>query len=624
MSASPSPDPRHAVRAWLLTIVLASLAAGPASARTEGEGQADTIKAMQADPVEAGRKALSHATPDALARSAFGFFVEGSPSLRTGDAMKVLLGFSAREGMFTTACGHLALSAQRDGVVHALAADGRPEAHRLAAGTLLFAALADYLGEASDAAFDAWVKERKAESPPAEEDDSGGGRRKGKLKGGRKGARTAAAQTPVTVPAALVKSPSVAAAFLAIRAAAYAHDESVAAAIESCTTNEPRIAGARLLYAARLERPLPAELLAAAFAPPPRRVGLPVVQGVRGPKEPESNVPDVLDVPGLCPAVEALGLRPDPAHLPLLLGAAAHEDARVRLEAARALRRFDGDEVKAFMGRWLQTCDWPVVVELADALGEKPDPRSVPALIGRLRHEQGRMRMDLVRALSSIAGSQVAQSADAWAAWWKTNAATFVVDAAASAAYRKRTPVQNVDLIALGFFYSLPIQSDRICYVVDASNSMKGDRIESLRRNLRESVDGLGDPVRYGIVHFGGDLVVLESDGLLQDRRKGSRHAQEMPLSGGTRAYDAMERAARIPGVDTLLFLSDGAPVRSRYNAWADILRVLGVVHRYLPLSIHAVNFDPRPANGLAMRKLAACNAGVNADIDAGAGADEF
>ncbi len=623
---------------WIRIAVAAVflVAAVPSPARMEGGGEAEALKAFKDDPEAAGKAAVSRSTSDTLARTAFAHFVMGTHSLRTADSMKVILGFAAREGMFTSASCHLGLCGQRDTVVQALAGDGRPEAKRLAAGALLFAALADHLDEAREAAFEAW-KKAAAEAQSDGEGDTGvsggakkrGGKGKGKAAGAAgKGARAAHEARPdngpVVVPAALLQGAAPATVSMAIRAAAYAKDGSVSDAVAGCTTNEPHVAGARLLYAARMGLPLPDDALAAAFAPPPRAPAALPPPGARGPRGPADNVPDALDVPGLCPAIEALGLAGDPQHLPRILQAATHEDPRVRLEAARALRRFESDEAQAFMGRWLQACDGPVAVELADAIGARPDKRMVPALIERLRKEQGRLRMDLVHALSSIAGEQKAQTAEAWAGWWTTNGPSFEVDAAASAAYRARIPVQRVDLVALGFFYSLPIQSDRICYVVDSSMSMKGDRIASLRRNLAESIDGLAKHVRYDIVDFGGEVVVLEADGLLEDRRKGVKRAEDMPLSLGTRAYDAMERAARIPAVDTLLFLSDGAPVRGQFNAWADILRVLSVMHRYAPIAIHSVNFDPHPANAAAMRKLAACRAGRNADVDAGEAADEW
>lgn len=609
------------------------LTAADATARMEGGGEADALKAFKDDPEAAGKAAIARSTSDSLARTAFAHFVAGTHSLRTADSMKVILGFAARDGMFTSASCHLGLSGQRDIAVQALVGDGRAEAQRLAAGALLFAALTDHLGEAREAAFEAWKKAAAEAKPDGDGGASAarkkGGKGKGKAAGGagkgvRAGHEARPDNGPVVVPAALLKAAAPATVSMAIRAAAYARDASVADAVAACTTNEPRVAGARLLYASRMGHPLPDDALAAAFAPRPRAsAGLPPPGG-RGPRGPADNVPDVLDVPGLCPAIEALGIAGDPQHLPKILQGAPHEDPRVRLEAARALRRFESDEALAFTGRWLQACDWPVAIELADAIGARPDKRMVPALIERLRREQGRLRMDLVHALSCIAGEQKAQTAEAWAGWWTTNGPGFEVDAEASAAYRARTPVQRVDLVALGFFYSLPIQSDRICYVVDSSQSMKGDRIASLRRNLAESVDGLAKPVRYDIVDFGGDLTVLEADGLLEDRRKGVKRAEDMPLSGGTRAYDAMERAARIPAVDTLLFLSDGAPVRGQFNAWSDILRVLSVMHRYAPVAIHSVNFDPNPANAAAMRKLAACRAGRNADVDAGEAADEW
>jgi len=240
-------------------------------------------------------------------------------------------------------------------------------------------------------------------------------------------------------------------------------------------------------------------------------------------------------------------------------------------------------------------------VEVCQALSLLPDKRVGPALIQRLEQEKGRMRLDLVHALSCITGEQHAETAEGWKDWWVKNQATFEVDPAASETFRKKTRVQDVNVPGNGFFYGLTIYSDRFCYVVDSSASMKGDRIESLRESMLASLEGLKEHVMFNIVNFGGEVVILYPGAMTDDRRDGKRHIEEMDLSWGTRTMDAMEQACLIPGMDTIYFLSDGAPVRGQTQVWHEISKVLRVINRYRPVAVFMVGFEPSAGNRAAM-----------------------
>jgi hypothetical protein len=300
-----------------------------------------------------------------------------------------------------------------------------------------------------------------------------------------------------------------------------------------------------------------------------------------------------LDLPGGVSACQALGHLRNPNHLPLLSSALNNADLRVQVEAARAIGRIGSSEAIPVLNQKLATCSWPVLVEVASALGEIPDTRSIQGLINRLRIEKGRFRLDIVHALSSIAGEQKGGKAEDWEAWWRTTGSSFTVDASRTKSFREKVRVQDVTIPTLGYFYSLPIYSDKICFVVDTSKSMAGDRIASLRVNLGETLLQMQKgKVSYNIVDFGGRVEMMVKNGLTTDPAKGVKRAAEMNLSAGTRSFDGMECGALLDEVDTLYFLSDGKPVMSEIDAWDEIRRGISLLHRQRPLAFFAVEFN--------------------------------
>ena len=82
----------------------------------------------------------------------------------------------------------------------------------------------------------------------------------------------------------------------------------------------------------------------------------------------------------------------------------------------------------------------------------------------------------------------------------------------------------------------------------------------------------------------------------------------------GTRSYDALWRAARIPGVDTLYFLSDGSPLWGQLQNWDAIHKALAVQTWHNPLAFWAVAFDAQK-HGDQMRALSYRNFGLYEDL---------
>ncbi len=394
----------------------------------------------------------------------------------------------------------------------------------------------------------------------------------------------------------------------AVLAAAWLQYEQARPAVAALDSSRlPAIQASRLLYLARLGDDPPAELIEKVFAhsPPvlPRYAEL----------SPALATYEIRTSPWVY-ASEALGQWGDPQHLPRLQEALQHRDLRVQVEAARAMEQLGTVEaVPALLAKIASSrTPWPVLVAALSAVGALPAREAIPPLIDRLRRESGRFRLDVNYALASIAGGKQGTSADEWSDWWKANSATFAVAAERTARFRAQNRVQDMKDWPVGRFYNLDLFSERLVFVLDTSNSMHGKRIESLKTNLTNTLQGLKLGVRFNVVDFGGHLAVMKPGGLIAEAEVPAavQRVEHMTLSLGTRTYDALELATRMPDVDTLVLMSDGAPVCGKFEAWKRIIAAVSVLNRYRPLAIWGLEFTAKERNLGGMSELTECNSG--------------
>ena len=275
------------------------------------------------------------------------------------------------------------------------------------------------------------------------------------------------------------------------------------------------------------------------------------------------------------------------------------EDLHTAVEAARALGKIGG---KGCSVRLLDVMDantvWPVRVAIYDAAGANPEKATIDLLREKFIEETGRFRQDALYAmLSIVAGQPGGMTIQAFEEWWAINGEAFVVDAKASVAWRNKHTVGQVDIEPVAGFYESSVISDRPVFAVDASLSMKGAQIDSLKQTLVGVVDSFPERVKFNIVDFGGHVRVLAEGGLIpaKNRRRAMMYFIDgMELTYLTRSYDAIERAMRIPEMDTVHFLSDGAPVGGHIDGWPRINYAFRLFGQTAPVAIHMIYF-PQP-----------------------------
>jgi len=373
-------------------------------------------------------------------------------------------------------------------------------------------------------------------------------------------------------------------ALYAMMAAGFARDGSVAAEINAVQVKNPATAGAWVFYSGMTGAEVAESQLggAAQESLKDRSVVFKVDGALSQPN---------LDYHGASLMCMGLAEYKKPAYLPAVHAALGNRDIRVQADAARACAAIGDRSSVPLLAKMVPTAPWTVLVPLCDAMGAIPMKESMPVLVQRLAKETGRMRVDLVYALSSIAGEQLGKDADEWTAWMRTKGGPFQVDKAKTAAYREENRVQDVEIPQTGYFYGLPIYSDRLCFVVDSSASMNPNRMGSMIMNLAQTCKVLKDNVMFNIVDFGGDVEIMYAGSLTGDHNAGAKRAMEMDLSVGTRSYDGMEVGWLLDEVDTVYFLSDGAPIRGQIDPWSDIRRAYSLCHRHRPVAMWCIEF---------------------------------
>lgn len=60
----------------------------------------------------------------------------------------------------------------------------------------------------------------------------------------------------------------------------------------------------------------------------------------------------------------------------------------------------------------------------------------------------------------------------------------------------------------------------------------------------------------------------------MNDIKEGAERAKTMHLTYGTRSFDAIWQASRLSGMDSIYFLSDGAPLWGQEDNWPQIQSV--------------------------------------------------
>ena len=573
--------------------VLLCLAVMPVMAE---RGEVKLLPKKDAKPETLADVALS-VKNDSIAICAFGMFLENNKDMGSDLTAETVEKFSRKRGFFHKA---VALTSFCD-VEPLIPNIKKHKDGYLAASILAAKAYHNLMYENVDT--------RSGQADPGMDEPQKGNKKK-KNKNMKKGKNQAApVEVKLTIPDELFESKDKTTKYLAILAAAYSMQKGYADKVKAVSDSTAEIMAAKVLFQVMTGEVPVDKYVVSTFKK---------MSKVDKPKEgtPTSLSYVDMNVPGFATLCEALGRTKDKKYLGIVHKALEAKDERIRVDAVRALRRIGDKSSLPYLYKALKKCEWTQLIEICHFLGEIPDKTSIEPLIERFKNETGRFRLDVNYALSSIAGKKVGYKVEQWEEWWKANSKTFVIDLNKTIEFRASVRLQDVGAKALGGFYSINIYSDRCCFVVDYSQSMKGDKIADLKENMSTTVENLRDYVQFNICDFGGDVNLLYDGALVDDKKKALKYIEESPLTGATRSMDAIEKGMMLPEVDTIYFLSDGAPVRSEFNDWGLIHKLIRIMNRYRYIAVSTICFKAGKSNAVKMEELANENYGHTEEIE--------
>ncbi len=128
-----------------------------------------------------------------------------------------------------------------------------------------------------------------------------------------------------------------------------------------------------------------------------------------------------------------------------------------------------------------------------------------------------------------------------------------------------------------------------ICFVIDRSGSMAGERIEYARKSVLEAFTKLSQEDVFSLITYGSDVKFMVEASRVSDVNSVSTLVQEIEAEGGSAMYDALNQAAaqvrrlkHEEGINRVVFLTDGLATKGPrefedFTRLADLFALEGI-----------------------------------------------
>jgi hypothetical protein len=287
-------------------------------------------------------------------------------------------------------------------------------------------------------------------------------------------------------------------------------------------------------------------------------------------------------------ALLALAATRTPEARAALLEAVRHDDARLRLVAADRLPGWEpfDPEIEAAVRGLLQDGEGPVRQTAAAQAGAARRAAIAPALVGMLADPRARTRHVAATALERISGQKLGQDVAAWSAW-----------------LRKEDPGAP-RTVTVPTYHGLPVHTDRVVFLVDASSSMTWPwskaphRIDVARAELASVLRSLPPETQFNVLAFAERVSPwrkAEAPATKENVAAALAWAEKALAepAGDTHLFEALEVAyATDPQFDTAYLLTDGNPTAGRLWTLRGLRSGLRVWNRYRRTAVHAIGLS--------------------------------
>ena len=314
----------------------------------------------------------------------------------------------------------------------------------------------------------------------------------------------------------------------------------------------------------------------------------------------------------------------------------------------------------------LEHDDWQVRLAAIEALGGFKDDKAIIHLIDRLMNERGRLRFDIESALKKLTGKDFGRDANVWRKWFHER--DLKKDDPPEGkppegnAGRKPGEKKGVgSVVKEPTYFGIKVVSDRVLFIIDVSKSMKTpididkmklmrdaattgegkggenkddekfeqsvkwwkikDRLDLAKAHLAFVIKNLREDQKFEMVSFSEKITPWNGGRVLKAKTRNKLRAinwiEELKVEEATAAGAALDFAFEMAGpgaadknyktgVDTIFFLSDGAPSD---RSGDEILEEIRGRNRLRKIRIHVIailNYSTP-----FLRKLAEQNGGV-------------
>jgi HEAT repeat protein len=252
-----------------------------------------------------------------------------------------------------------------------------------------------------------------------------------------------------------------------------------------------------------------------------------------------------------------------------VLSMAKDKSPATRQGAAVALGELRTPEALRVLYGMLRDEDRSVATETLQIVGNLRRKDSVSVLIDRLSGARGQAKIDVHQVLQLVTGLDHGRHASRWRTWWSHEGEGYSLPTYEEAmrSTRARRAAQKSSETSTSF-YGLQVVSERVCFILDVSGSMKhktpsGTRLEIAQRELSSALDKYPDENLFNVLFFSTDVYPWQDSLVVMGKK--TREAAKGFVSrqvpdGYTAIYDALKLAFEDERVDTLYLLSDGSP----------------------------------------------------------------
>ena len=291
-----------------------------------------------------------------------------------------------------------------------------------------------------------------------------------------------------------------------------------------------------------------------------------------------------------------------------------------------------------------------VQVAVVHALQKIGGKDVIDPLIDALDRSSGRVKDDIADVLLWLTGKDLGTSHASWDGWWTVNRESAEVRGISREEFDRARAEANRGLT--GNYYGLRVISQFVTFIVDTSGSMQEpylvpsseqgrgggrrpggtgvdpdsdekkrgqgkretlQKIEVAQRELARVLRQLRNGTQFNLVPFDSQYHLWRPGLVEMDdeiREDALRFVEALTAGGMTNIYDTLITALRDPEVNTLYFLSDGAPTMGEVVDPDAILAKVRELNEVRKVKIHTIGFHLDPVAKVLMRRLAQENHG--------------